>query len=283
MKLLRFGPQGKERSGALDREGRLRDLSSVLPDLHLPSLGLPGLAALAKLQLEDFPLVRGQPRLGVPFTGISKLVAIGLNYRDHAEEAGMPVPAEPIIFMKATTCISGPQDAVLLPPGSEKTDWEVELGVVIGRRAQYVSREKALLHVAGYCVVNDVSERAYQLERGGTWDKGKGCDTFGPIGPWLVTRDEIANPQALDLWLDLNGDKRQRGNTSTMVFGVAELVSYVSRFMTLLPGDVICTGTPPGVGAGIKPVPQFLRAGDVMTLGIAGLGEQRLPVKSTRT
>ena len=279
MKWLRFGAEGRERVGALDASGVIRDLSSAVPDLHLPSLGLSGLKRLSRLRPEDFPQVRGQPRLGVPYTGISKFVAIGLNYADHAAEAGQPVPPEPIVFMKATTCISGPQDPVLLPPASTRTDWEVELGVVIGRTARHVDREQALAHVAGYCVVNDVSERSYQLERGGTWDKGKGCDTFGPIGPWLVTADEMPDPQALDLWLDVNGERRQRGSTATMIFGVAELVSYVSRFMTLLPGDVICTGTPPGVGMGMKP-PQFLKAGDVMTLGISGLGEQRQTVRA---
>ena len=279
MKFVRFGPAGREKVGCVDASGALRDLSSAAPDLHLPRLGQAGLRRLAKLRPEDFHKVKGSPRLGVPFTGISKLIGIGLNYRDHAIEAGMAIPAEPIVFMKATTCISGPQDAVLRPQGSSKLDWEVELGVVIGKVARSVSLEKALDHVAGYCVVNDVSERSFQLERGGTWDKGKGCDTFGPIGPWLVTRDEVADPQALALWLDVNGETRQRGNTATMIFGVAEIVSYLSRFMTLLPGDVICTGTPPGVGAGMKPEPRFLRDGDVMTLGIAGLGEQRQQVK----
>ena len=273
MKFVRFGPDGRERVGAIDADGRLRDLSSAAPDLHLPSLGLAGLARLRRLDPAAFPLVRGTPRLGVPWTGISKFVGIGLNYRDHAAEAGMPVPAEPIVFMKAATCIVGPDDPVRLPPGSVKTDWEVELGVVIGRTARHVQERDALAHVAGYCVVNDVSEREYQLERGGTWDKGKGCDTFGPIGPWLVTPDEVPDPQDLALWLDVNGERRQRGNTSTMVFGVAQLVAYVSRFMTLLPGDLIATGTPPGVGMGMKP-PQYLKAGDVMTLGIAGLGTQ---------
>ncbi|HEY1092054.1 MAG TPA: fumarylacetoacetate hydrolase family protein [Burkholderiaceae bacterium] len=273
MKLLRFGPAGRERVGAVDAAGVLRDLSSAVPHLDLPTLGPAGLARIARLKPEDFPAVRGKPRLGVPFTGISKLVGIGLNYRDHAIEAGLPIPAEPIIFMKATTAINGPNDPVRLPPGSQKADWEVELGVVIGRRASHISDAEALAHVAGYCVVNDLSERAYQLERGGTWDKGKGCDTFAPIGPWLVTRDEVRDPQALELWLDVNDQPRQRGSTASMIFGVAELVSYVSRFMTLLPGDVLCTGTPPGVGMGCKP-PQFLRVGDRMRLGISGLGNQ---------
>jgi len=278
MKWFRFGPEGRERVGALDAQGVLRDLSSAVADLHLPTLGRAGLRRLSQLKPTEFPRVKGQPRLGVPFTGISKFIGIGLNYADHAAESGQPIPKEPIIFMKATSCISGPNDPVQLPPGSLKTDWEVELGVVIGHTARQVSEADALKHVAGYCVVNDVSEREYQLERGGTWDKGKGCDSFGPIGPWLVTPDEVRDPQALSMWLDVNGQPRQRGSTATMIFGVAHIVSYVSRFMTLLPGDVICTGTPPGVGLGMKP-PQFLKTGDVMTLGIAGLGEQRQLVK----
>ena len=280
MKFIRFGPAGREKVGAVDAQGRLRDLSGAVPDLHLPTLGTTGLNRLKRLDPAGFPLVRGNPRLGVPFTGISKLVAIGLNYADHAAESGMPVPKEPIVFLKATTCISGPNDALRLPAGSVKTDWEVELGVVIGRTARSVSEADALKHVAGYCVVNDVSEREYQLERGGTWDKGKGFDTFGPIGPWLVTADEVRDPQALAMWLDVNGEPRQRGSTATMVFGVAQLVSYVSRVMTLLPGDVIATGTPPGVGMGMKPEPRYLRAGDVVTLGIEGLGSQRQQVSA---
>jgi 2-keto-4-pentenoate hydratase/2-oxohepta-3-ene-1,7-dioic acid hydratase in catechol pathway len=274
MKLVRFGPQGRERVGAIDADGRLRDLSSAVPHLHLPDLGLRGLAQIERLRLHEFPLVRGRPRLDVPFTGISKFVAIGLNYADHAAEAGMPLPAEPIVFLKATTCINGPEGPLRLPAGSTRTDWEVELGVVIGRTARAVDVPQALRHVAGYCVVHDVSERSWQLERGGTWDKGKGFDTFGPIGPWLVTAAEGPDPQALSLWLDVNGQPRQRGSTATMVFGVAQLVSYVSRCMTLLPGDVIATGTPPGVGMGMKP-PQYLKAGDVVELGIDGLGRQR--------
>jgi 2-keto-4-pentenoate hydratase/2-oxohepta-3-ene-1,7-dioic acid hydratase in catechol pathway len=280
MKFIRFGPAGREKVGAVDAQGRLRDLSGAVPDLNLPTLGSAGLNRLKRLDPAGFPLVRGNPRLGVPFTGISKLVAIGLNYADHAAESGMPVPKEPIVFLKATTCISGPNDALRLPAGSVKTDWEVELGVVIGRTARSVSEADALKHVAGYCVVNDVSEREYQLERGGTWDKGKGFDTFGPIGPWLVTADEVRDPQALAMWLDVNGEPRQRGSTATMVFGVAQLVSYVSRVMTLLPGDVIATGTPPGVAMGMKPEPRYLRAGDVVTLGIEGLGSQRQQVSA---
>ncbi len=280
MKLVRYGAAGRERAGLIDRDGVLRDLS-VRPEaqgLHLPTLGLAGLKKLARIDPATLPAVRGTPRLGVPFTGISKLVGIGLNYADHAAESNMKVPTEPIVFMKATTCIVGPTDDIVLPKGSVKTDWEVELGVVIGKTARSVSAADALAHVAGYCVVNDVSEREWQGERGGTWDKGKGFDTFGPIGPWLVSADEVPDPQALDLWLDVNGEKRQRGNTRTMIFPVAELVAYVSRCMTLLPGDVIATGTPPGVGFGMRPQ-VYLKAGDVVTLGISGLGEQRQVVK----
>ena len=275
MKLVRHGRMGRERPGLIDASGALRDLSGVIDDLHLPTLGLAGLGRLRRLDPLSLPRVRGTPRLGLPFTGISKFVGIGLNYRDHAAETGMPVPTEPIIFMKATTCLAGPDDDVQLPPDSHKTDWEVELGVVIGKTARRVSEAEALKHVAGYCVVNDLSERAWQHERGGTWDKGKGFDGFGPVGPWLVTADELRDPQSLSLWLDVNGLPRQRGTTATMVFGVARLVSYVSQCMTLLPGDLIATGTPPGVGMGMKPAPQFLKAGDVVTLGIEGLGAQR--------
>ncbi len=269
MKLLRYGPAGREKPGLLDAEGRIRDLSGIVSHIDSGLLAPSRLEHLRRFDPVKLPLVRGTPRLGVPYTGIGKFVGIGLNYSDHAAEAGMPVPAEPIVFMKATTCITGPSDGIVLPKGSTKVDWEVELGVVIGTRAQYVDEADALRHVAGYCAVNDVSERNFQLERGGQWDKGKGCDTFGPIGPYLVTADSIADPQDLDMWLDVNG-----GNTSTMVFGVAHLVSYVSRFMTLMPGDIIATGTPPGVGMGRKPQ-QFLKPGDVVTLGIEGLGEQR--------
>ena len=278
MKLVRYGQPGKEKPGLIDAQGKLRDLSGVIADLTPEQLSDKALAKLAKLKVDQLPLVRGKKRLGAPLAGVGKFVAIGLNYADHAAEAGMPIPKEPIVFMKATSCIVGPDDDVMLPKGSKKTDWEVELGVVIGTRARYVSQKDALAHVAGYCVVNDVSEREYQIERGGTWDKGKGCDTFGPIGPWLVTRDEVPNPQNLDLWLDLNGQRMQTGNTRTMIFGVAKLLSYVSQFMTLEPGDIITTGTPPGVGMGIKkdgqPAPVYLKRGDVMTLGIEGLGEQ---------
>jgi len=279
MKLVRYGNPGKEKPGLIDAEGRLRDLSAVVADIGPAQLGAPALGKLRKLNPAKLPLVRGKPRLGCPVSGIGKFVAIGLNYADHAAESGAPIPKEPVVFMKATNCIQGANDPVMLPRGSVKTDWEVELGVVIGTRARYVTKKDALSHVAGYCVVNDVSEREFQLERGPQWDKGKGCDTFGPIGPWLATTDEIANVQRLDMWLDVNGKRMQTGNTRTMIFDVAKLVSYVSEFMTLMPGDVITTGTPPGVGMGMKP-PTYLKKGDVMTLGIAGLGEQRQEVIS---
>lgn len=278
MKLVRYGRPGKEKPGLIDAQGKLRDLSGVVADIGPEQLSDKALAKLAKLRTDTLPLVRGRPRMGCPVAHIGKFLAIGLNYADHAAEAGMPLPKEPILFTKAISCIQGPDDEVMLPKGSKKTDWEVELGVVIGQRARYVTQKDALSHVAGYCVVNDLSEREYQIERGGTWDKGKGCDTFGPIGPWLVTRDEVPNPQNLNLWLDLNGQRMQTGNTKTMVFNVAKLISYVSQFMTLEPGDVLTTGTPPGVGMGVKkngqPAPVYLKRGDVMTLGIEGLGSQ---------
>lgn len=274
MKLVRYGNPGKEKPGLIDAEGKLRDLSGVIADIGPGQLGDAALAKLRKLKTDKLPLVKGSPRMGCPVNGIGKFIAIGLNFADHAAESGLPIPKEPIVFLKATTCIQGPNDPVMLPKGSVKTDWEVELGVVIGARARYVSQKDALNHVAGYCTINDVSEREYQIERGGTWDKGKGCDTFGPIGPWLVTKDEIDNVQKLSMWLDLNGKRVQTGSTKTMIFNVAKIVSYVSQFMTLMPGDVITTGTPPGVGLGMKP-PLFLKKGDVMTLGIEGLGEQR--------
>lgn len=274
MKLVRYGRPGKEKPGLIDAQGQLRDLSGIVPDIGPQQLSDKVLARLAKLKTDKLPLVRGRPRMGCPVAGIGKFLAIGLNYADHAAEAGMPLPKEPIVFTKAISCIQGPDDDVMLPKGSKKSDWEVELGVVIGKRARHVSQKDALSHVAGYCVVNDLSEREYQIERGGTWDKGKGCDTFGPIGPWLVTRDEVGNPQNLNLWLDLNGQRMQTGNTKTMVFGVAKLISYVSQFVTLEPGDVLTTGTPPGVGMGIKPAPVYLKRGDVMALGIEGLGCQ---------
>jgi len=277
MKLLRYGNPGKEKPGLLDADGKIRDLSGVVPDIGPAQLGAVGMAKLRKVNPAKLPLVRGNPRYGCPVAGVGKFIAIGLNFADHAAESGVPIPKEPVVFMKATSCIQGPNDAVMLPRGSTKTDWEVELGVVIGTRARYVGKKDALAHVAGYCVINDVSEREFQLERGPQWDKGKGCDTFGPIGPWLVTPDEIDNVQRLDMWLDVNGKRMQTGNTRTMIFDVAKLVSYVSHFMTLNPGDVITTGTPPGVGLGMKP-PTYLKKGDVVTLGIEGLGEQRQEV-----
>ena len=278
MKLVRYGKPGQEKPGLIDSHGQLRDLSKVIQDVSPDQLSDKALAKLRKLKTDKLPLVKGKPRMGCPISHISKFVAIGLNYADHAAEAGMPIPKEPIVFLKANNSIQGPDDNVMLPKGSVKSDWEVELGIVIGTEARYLSQKDALNHVAGYCVVNDVSEREYQLERGGSWDKGKGCDTFGPIGPWLVTRDEVPNPQKLHMWLDHNGQRMQDGNTKTMIFGVAKLVSYVSQFMTLNPGDVITTGTPPGVGMGVKkngkPAPVFLKAGDTMALGIEGLGVQ---------
>jgi 2-keto-4-pentenoate hydratase/2-oxohepta-3-ene-1,7-dioic acid hydratase in catechol pathway len=277
MKLVRYGNPGKEKPGLIDEDGKLRDLSAVVPDIGPEQLGQVGLTRIRKANPSRLPAVRGNPRLGCPVARVPKFIAIGLNYADHAAEAGAPIPPEPIVFMKAISCIQGANDPVMLPRGSIKTDWEVELGVVIGTRARYVPMNKALAHVAGYTVCNDVSEREYQLERGSQWDKGKGCDTFGPIGPWLVTTDEIANVQRLDMWLDVNGQRMQTGNTRTMIFNVAKLVSYCSHFMTLEPGDVITTGTPPGVGLGMKP-PKYLKKGDVMTLGIQGLGEQRQTV-----
>ena len=277
MKLVRYGNPGKEKPGLIDADGKLRDLSGVVADIGPEQLGAAGMAKLRKVNPAKLPLVRGKPRYGCPVNQVGKFIAIGLNYADHAAESGAPIPKEPVVFMKATTCIQGPNDPVMLPKGSVKSDWEVELGVVIGTRARYVTRKDALSHVAGYCLINDVSEREYQLERGPQWDKGKGCDTFGPIGPWLVTPDEVGQVQRLDMWLDLNGKRMQTGNTRTMIFDVAKIVSYLSEFMTLMPGDVITTGTPPGVGLGMKP-PLYLKKGDVMTLGIQGLGEQRQEV-----
>ncbi|HEY5754219.1 MAG TPA: fumarylacetoacetate hydrolase family protein [Steroidobacter sp.] len=279
MKLLRYGAVGAERPALLDRNGRIRDLSAVVSDITPTVLGVRSLQRLASLNVDVLPIVNNEPRIAPPVAGIGKFIAIGLNYSDHAAETNMPIPAEPIVFSKATSCIVGPYDDVRLPRSSTKTDWEVELGVVIGTSASYVSETDALKYVAGYCVVNDLSEREYQLERGGSWDKGKGCDTFGPIGPYLVTADEVEDPQNLDLWLEVNGQIRQRGNTRTMIFPVSKLLSYVSQFMTLHPGDIITTGTPPGVGMGMKP-PVFLRAGDTMTLGIEKLGAQRQEVVS---
>ena len=273
MKLLRYGPKGQEKPGTLDAEGRIRDLSGFIADITPDQLHGPALETLKAVDPTTLPLVEGQPRYGVPIAGVRKFLAIGLNFADHAEESNLPIPAEPVLFTKAITCLNGPNDDVVIPRGSEKTDWEVELGIVIGKPASYVSKTEALNHVAGYVLINDVSERAYQTERGGTWDKGKGCDTFGPVGPWLVTTDEVGDVQNLDMWLDLNGQRMQTGNTKTMIFGVAEIVSYLSEFMTLEPGDLITTGTPPGVGLGQKP-PLYLKAGDTVRLGIQKLGEQ---------
>ncbi|MFG1344337.1 fumarylacetoacetate hydrolase family protein [Xanthobacter autotrophicus DSM 431] len=280
MKFLRFGPAGEEKPGVLDGNGRIRDLSGEVGDISGDVLSAAGIARLSALDLSMLPLVEGEPRLGCPVAGIGKFIAVGLNYADHAAEANMALPSEPVIFSKATSCIVGPNDDVVLPPASTKGDWEVELGIVIGKTARYVSREDAFSHVAGYCLVNDVSEREYQLERGGTWDKGKGFDTFGPIGPYLVTAEEVPDPHALDMWLDLNGQRMQSGSTRTMIFDVASLVSYISRIMTLFPGDVITTGTPPGVGMGQRPEPIYLKAGDVMELGIDKLGRQRQRVRA---
>lgn len=269
---------GREKPGILDAAGQIRDLSDVVNDIGPGSISPGELAKLRAVPAESLPLVSGSPRLGTPLTGIGKFIAVGLNYSDHAAETGMAIPGEPILFTKAISCITGPNDPVVLPEGSTKGDWEAELGIVIGTTARYVSEADALLYVAGFCVVNDVSERNFQLERGSQWDRGKGCDTFGPIGPWLVTVDEVPDPRNLDVWLDLNGERMQSGSTRTMIFGAAHLVSYISRFITLMPGDVITTGTPPGVGMGRKP-PLFLKPGDVMTLGIQGLGSQRQEVR----
>jgi 2-keto-4-pentenoate hydratase/2-oxohepta-3-ene-1,7-dioic acid hydratase in catechol pathway len=273
MKLCRYGPKGQERPGLLDSTGALRSLAGRVDDFTAADLTAAGLARLRSIDPATLPLVEGTVRYGLPFTGTRQFIAIGLNFADHAAESGMPVPKEPIVFTKAVSCLQGPDDAVMLPRGSRKTDWEVELGVVIGKRTSYIEEHEALGHVAGYCVVHDVSEREYQLERGGTWDKGKGCETFGPVGPWLVTSDEIANPQDLDMWLEVNGKRMQTGNTRTMIFGVATLVSYLSQFMVLEPGDIITTGTPPGVGMGQTP-PRYLQPGDEVRLGIQHLGVQ---------
>jgi 2-keto-4-pentenoate hydratase/2-oxohepta-3-ene-1,7-dioic acid hydratase in catechol pathway len=274
MKLVRFGPPGREKPGIIDQDGKLRDLSRIVKDVAGDALSPAGLAKIKKAKLARLPLVKGKPRLGPCVGGTRQFIGIGLNYSDHAAEAGMPIPKEPILFSKAPTCICGPNDDTIIPKDSSKLDWEVELAIVIGRHAKYIASEKeALNHVAGYCVCNDVSERFFQIERSGQWMKGKGCENFGPVGPWLVTRDEIKNPQNLDMWLDVNGERRQSGNTRTMIFGAAHIVWYCSQFFALEPGDIITTGTPPGVGLGMKP-PQFLKAGDTVRLGIAGLGAQ---------
>jgi 2-keto-4-pentenoate hydratase/2-oxohepta-3-ene-1,7-dioic acid hydratase in catechol pathway len=276
MKLVRFGAPGREKPGILDAQGRVRDLSKVVPDITGAVLSPSGLTKLRKLKPEKLPLVRGTPRLGSCVGKVGNFIAIGLNYSDHAAEAGMAIPKEPIIFNKAPSCVCGPNDNTMIPKGSTKLDYEVELGIVIGSRARYLAKNKAMEAVAGYCLANDVSERSFQIERsGGQWGKGKGCETFGPLGPWLVTKDEIRDPQRLDMWLTVNDETRQKGSTQTMIFGVAHLVWYCSQFFVLEPGDVIITGTPPGVGMGIKPEPKFLKAGDVVHLGIDGLGEQQ--------
>ncbi len=277
MKLVRFGDAGREKPGLLDAENRVRDLSAHLGDWTGEALSPQGLAKVKALDPASLPLVAGTPRFGAPVGGAPKFVAIGLNYADHAAESGMPIPAEPIVFMKATSSLSGPNDPVEKPRGSIKLDWEVELAIIIGTRAKYVSEADALKHVAGYAVCNDVSERHFQIERLGQWTKGKSHDTFGPLGPWIVTADEVKDPHNLAMWLDVNGERRQTGSTATMIFNVPKVVSYVSELMTLNPGDIITTGTPPGVGMGMKP-PVFLNVGDVMTLGIEGLGEQRQEV-----
>jgi 2-keto-4-pentenoate hydratase/2-oxohepta-3-ene-1,7-dioic acid hydratase in catechol pathway len=278
MKLVRFGAAGREKPGVVDSEGRIRDLSGLVGDIAGEALSPKSLAKLAKVKVDKLPLVRGTPRLGPCVSAVGNFLAIGLNYADHAAEAGLTVPKEPIIFNKSPSCICGPDDDTMIPKGSTKLDYEVELGIVIGSRARYLSKSGALDAVAGYCVANDVSERQFQIERSGQWTKGKSAETFGPIGPWLVTKDEIPNPQKLDMWLTVNGESRQKGSTRTMIFGAAHIVWYCSQFMVLEPGDVIITGTPPGVAMGMKPEPKFLKAGDIVKLGIAGLGEQRQKV-----
>jgi 2,4-didehydro-3-deoxy-L-rhamnonate hydrolase len=273
MKLLRYGPIGKEKPGILDAEGKIRDLSAVIPELDGSAISPAGLAKLRKVKIDKLPLVRGNPRIGSCVANPQKFIAIGLNYSDHAAESGLTVPPEPIIFTKHVSCLSGPNDTVTIPPKSKKSDWEVELGVIIGTKAKNIKKKDALKHVAGYCTINDLSERAFQIERSGQWTKGKSYDTFGPVGPWLVTADEVKNPQNLHLWLELNGKRVQDGNTKTMVYGVAYIVAYLSEFFTLMPGDIITTGTPPGVGMGMKPQ-RFLKPGDKMRVGIDGLGVQ---------
>ncbi|PAA15063.1 fumarylacetoacetate hydrolase family protein [Pseudomonas fragi] len=275
MKLLRYGEKGQERPALLDNDGQLRDLSAVAADIAGQTLSPESIARLQDIDPSTLPLVEGSPRIGACVGQVGKFICIGLNYADHAAETGAAIPAEPVVFSKWTSAIVGPNDNVEIPRNSRKTDWEVELGVVIGKGGRYISENQAMEHVAGYCVINDVSEREFQLELGGTWDKGKGCDTFGPLGPWLVTRDEIADPHQLDLWLEVDGQRYQNGNTRTMIFQIPKIISYLSQFMSLQPGDVISTGTPPGVGLGIKPEPVYLRAGQTMRLGISGLGEQQ--------
>lgn len=279
MKLLRYGPSGKEKPGLLDADGNIRDLSKVVSDIGWGEISPAGLKKLAKIDPKSLPLVKGTPRLGVPYTGISKFIAIGLNYVDHAKEAGMPIPSEPILFNKWTTSICGPNDDTIIPLGSTEMDWEVEIAIVIGSKCKEIKEEDAGKYIAGYAVVNDVSERHFQLKRGSQWDRGKGCDTFGPIGPYLVTSDEVGDPQNLDMWLTVNGETMQKGNTRTMIFSCHNIVAYCSQYMTLNPGDIITTGTPPGVGVGMKP-PRFLKAGDVVELGIEKLGQQRQVLKA---
>lgn len=278
MKLLRYGPKGQEKPGLMDATGTIRDLSGIIADITPDVLSPAGLAKIAAIDPASLPAVEGSPRYGVPINGVRKFIAVGLNFADHAAESNLPIPTEPVLFTKAISCLTGPNDPVMIPKGSVKTDWEVELGIVIGSRARYVSEENALDHVAGYVLINDVSERAFQIERGGTWDKGKGCDTFGPVGPWVVTSDEVGDPQNLSMWLEVNGHRYQNGSSKTMIFTCRQLVAYISQFITLEPGDLITTGTPPGVGLGQKPEPKYLKAGDVMRLGIEKLGEQRQDV-----
>jgi 2-keto-4-pentenoate hydratase/2-oxohepta-3-ene-1,7-dioic acid hydratase in catechol pathway len=281
MKLVRFGPAGKEKPGIIDKNGKIRDLSKVVKDINAEALSPAGLAKIKMANIDKLPLVKGSPRLGSCVTKPANFIAIGLNYADHAAEAGMQVPPEPVIFNKAPSCICGPNDNTIIPKGSTKLDWEVELGIIIGSRGRYLSKEKAMSVVAGYCLSNDVSERVFQIERAGQWTKGKGCETFGPLGPWMVTKDEIKDPQSLNMWLTVNGETRQKGNTKTMVYGVAHLVWACSQYFILEPGDVIITGTPPGVGLGMKP-PQFLKEGDVVRLGMDGLGEQKQKIVKGR-
>ena len=282
MKLVRYGPAGREKPGILDAKGKIRDLSKIVKDIDGAALSPAGLAKIRKAKLDKLPAVKGNPRLGACVARPGNFIAIGLNYSDHAAETGAPIPKEPIIFNKAPTCVCGPNDNTVIPKDSTKLDWEVELAIVIGTRARYLAKEKAMNVVAGYCLANDVSERQFQIERSGQWVKGKSAETFGPLGPWMVTRDEIKDPQNLDMWLDVNGEKRQRGNTRTMIFGVAHIVWYCSQFFVMEPGDVIVTGTPPGVGLGMKPEPKFLKAGDVVTLGINGLGTQKQKIVSAK-
>jgi 2-keto-4-pentenoate hydratase/2-oxohepta-3-ene-1,7-dioic acid hydratase in catechol pathway len=282
MKLCRFGPRGHEKPGLVDNDGSIRDLSNVVIDITPEQLAPAALDKLRQVDADSLPKVDGEPRYGVPVKGIGKFIAIGLNYADHAREAGLEPPPEPIFFTKAISCLTGPNDEVMIPRDSVKTDWEVELGVIIGKTCRYVPQDRALDHVAGYLLANDVSEREFQKERGSQWDKGKGCDTFGPVGPWLVTADEVGDPQTLDMFLDVNGERMQTGNTATMIFPVAECIAYVSQFITLYPGDLLITGTPPGVGEGQKPNPIYLKAGDEMQLGISKLGEQRQKVVAWR-